>query len=109
MDTPVQVVPSFDQRATRWMSTSTSVDSSSWKVFQSYVLEVMPSVISSCQLASETIMVGPAVSTGKSLTTCCPGGTWSLAFRLRPVNPRVVTVDTLASVRDCRGVACVGW
>src|SRR3954454_10926209 len=75
-DTPVHVVPSLLQRVTQWMSTvkvSAGRASSSSQVHEA-AASTAPSTVKD-QSASGVRGVGPADSTGKSVTTYWPGGT----------------------------------
>src|SRR5688572_29266836 len=89
-DTPRQLVPSFDQCVTQWMSVDTSsifnaMNSSQFHVFAPDSVRIVNS-----HSAVSTAGVGPADSTGKSRTSVCPGGRFSSRSRLRPPNPLVM-------------------
>ena len=74
--TPVQVVSSFDQRVTQWMSSVTSrcgsAISSSHESFSSF--STSPKTVRS-QVARSYFGFGPTVRTGKRSVRYWPGGT----------------------------------
>src|SRR3977135_2691383 len=92
-ETPVQVVSSFDHLVTQWMST---VNVSLGRFRNSSHVHFLGSAtsptIENDHSDSGTFGVGPADRTGKSSTTCCPGGTRELlaASRLLPRKPRAM-------------------
>ena len=71
-------MPSFDHFVTQWMSQGTVSNGSAWNSSQvhSCWAPTMPSMRKPHSSAS-TCGVGPAVSTGKPLSTYWPGGTRS--------------------------------
>src|SRR3989475_2630284 len=90
-ETPFQEVSSFDHLVTQWMSLITVSDGSAASSFHVQRLgsSISPSM-EKVHWSRLTRGVGPADSTGKSLTTYCPGGTWELeaASRRLPRKPR---------------------
>src|SRR5262249_42744033 len=75
MVTPRHAVSNFDQLVTQWMSTVTSVCGSASNSLQLHCIRTLSSNVSAkLHLARSTRGVGPAESTGKSLTRCWPGG-----------------------------------
>jgi len=80
--TPRQVVPSFDQWVTQWMSRVTSSAGRVWNCSQVHVRgsSTAPLIVND-HWSSGVWGVGPADSTGKSLTTYWPGGTRSASAR----------------------------
>src|SRR3954452_8261573 len=76
METPVQVVPSLDHLVTQWMSTVTVSERSAMNSAHGHDTgwSTAP-LIKKLHSSSGVCGVGPADSTGKSRTTCCPGGT----------------------------------
>src|SRR3954453_10690112 len=93
METPVQVVPSLDHLVTQWMSTVNVSDGSALNSAHGHDtgLSTAP-LIKKLHSSSGVCGVGPADSTGKSRTTCCPGGTraGSKSSR-RPWKPREIS------------------
>src|ERR1700674_2141026 len=90
-DTPVHEVSSLDHLVTQWISTVTVSLGSFRNSSQVHRLGSSNSpTIENVHSATGTRGVGPADRTGKSLTTCWPGGTRELldgSARL-PRNPR---------------------
>src|SRR5215813_2679814 len=87
-DTPRQWVPNLDHLVTQWMSTVGSSAGSAWKAVQSQRWTCPVSVvIRSSHLPVSTRGVGPADSTGKSVTRYCPGGSFSPVAPRRPEKP----------------------
>src|SRR5258708_15317500 len=90
-DTLLHFVSSFDHLVTQWMSTVISSCGSAWNCshVQLRGWSISPSMVS-IQRSSGMRGVGPAESTGKSLTTCWPGGTRAALTSVRrlPLNPR---------------------
>src|SRR5919198_5386780 len=91
-ETPVQLVSSFDHFVTQWMSTVTvslgSARSSSH--VQDTGSSTAPLIVK-LHSSSGVCGVGPAESTGKSLTTYWPGGTrpaWAGSISWRRRKPR---------------------
>src|SRR4051794_19058082 len=118
METPVQVVPSLDHLVTQWMSTVTVSEGSA--VNSSHVHDTGSStapLIKKLHSSSGVCGVGPADSTGKSRTTCWPGGTRAgstSTWRLRKpreisdigVPPQVVSaVGAGGTTIDMRSIA----
>src|SRR3954452_14684720 len=98
MATPSQAVLSFDHEVTQWMSRVTLVCGSALNSDQLHTLTGRgPTFSVKVQFAGSIRGVGPAVSTGKLSTACCPGGIRSDSSGLdwRPVKPRVAMVDFL--------------
>src|SRR5438270_2480084 len=99
-DTPFHLVSSFVHFVTQWMSTAISscgsLRNSSHVHFRGS--SISPTMLND-QPARSGLGVGPAESTGKSVTTCWPGGTRELlaSSRLLPRNPREMnaTADLL--------------
>src|SRR3954451_12471261 len=90
--TPSQAVLSFDQAVTQWMSRVILVWGSALNSDQSHILiERGPTFSVKVQSAGSIRGVGPAVSTGKLSTRCCPGGILSVGSdpEWRPLKPRV--------------------
>src|SRR5256885_8928802 len=96
--TPSQAVLSFDHEVTQWMSRVILVRGSALNSDQLHALTGRaPTFSVKVQSAGAIRGVGPAVSTGKLSTRCCPGGIrpdgsdpdW------RPVKPRVTMADFL--------------
>src|SRR3990172_9904516 len=89
--TPLQRVSSFVHLVTQWMSTVKSWAGSPWTSShdQRTGFSTCPSMLK-VHFSSGVRGVGPAESTGKSATPCCPGGRRSpgaLSCRL-PTKPR---------------------
>src|SRR3954466_15460665 len=98
MATPSQAVLSFDHEVTQWMSRVTLVCGSALNSDQLHTLTGRgPTFSVKVQFAGSIRGVGPAVSTGKLSTRCCPGGIRSDGSDpdWRPVKPRVTMVDFL--------------
>src|SRR6267378_1311095 len=102
-DTPVQLVSSFDHLVTQWISTvnvslGSLRNSSQVHTFGSSTSPTIEKV----QSLSGTLGVGPADSTGKSLTTCWPGGTRELLATSRrlPLKPREMNATLSVSSSD---------
>src|SRR5258708_4631247 len=98
MATPSHAVLSFDHEVTQWMSRVILVRGSALNSDQLHALTGRgPNLSVKVQSAGSIRGVGPAVSTGKFSTRCCPGGIrpdgsdpdW------RPVKPRVTIADFL--------------
>src|SRR3954462_12738980 len=101
METPVQVVPSLDHLVTQWISTVTVSEGSAMNSAHGHDtgLSTAP-LIKKLHSSSGVCGVGPADRTGKSLTTCCPGGTRAgstSARRLR--KPREISDIGVSSFR----------
>src|SRR3954471_12001726 len=76
METPVQVVPSLDHLVTQWMSTVTVSEGSAMNSAHGHDTGSSTAPLTRKLHSSSGVCgVGPADSTGKSPTTCCPGGT----------------------------------
>src|SRR5258708_31887518 len=99
-DTPVHAVSSFVHLVTQWMSVvkvswGSSLNSFHVHRFGSSISPSMEKV----HCSSDTRGVGPADRTGKSPTTCWPGGTRELdtLSRRLPLKPREMKpIDFLA-------------
>src|SRR3954447_24989109 len=92
METPVQVVPSLDHFVTQWMSTVTVSEGSAVNSAHGHDKRSSTApLIEKLHSSSGVCGVGPAESTGKLPTTCCPGGTraGSTSTR-RPRKPREI-------------------
>src|SRR3954471_5787825 len=90
--TPSQAVLSFDHEVTQWMSRVILVRGSALNSDQHHALTARgPTFSVNVQAAGSIRGVGPAVSTGKLSTRCCPGGIRSNGSDpdWRPVKPRV--------------------
>src|SRR3954471_1051242 len=75
-DTPVHVVSSFDHFVTQWMSAVSVSDGSARNSSHGHDTgSPTAPLIVKLHSSSGVRGVGPAESTGKSLTTYCPGGT----------------------------------
>jgi hypothetical protein len=87
---PLQVVSSFDHFVTQWMSTVTVSDGSARNSSHDHDLgsSTAPAMVK-LHSSSGVLGVGPAESTGKSVSTYWPGGTraGSTSAR-RPRKPR---------------------
>src|SRR5205814_471153 len=89
--TPSQAVLSFDHEVTQWMSRVILVRGSELNSDQLHALIGRgPTFSVKLQSAGSIRGVGPAVSTGKLSTRCCPGGIRSDSSDpdWRPVEPR---------------------
>src|SRR4029434_11170938 len=98
MATPSQAVLSFDHEVTQWMSRVILVRGSALNSDQLHALTGRGPIFSvKVQSAGSIRGVGPAVSTGKLSTRCCPGGIRSDSSDpdWRPVKPRVTMADFL--------------
>src|SRR4051812_21027765 len=98
MATPSQAVLSFDHEVTQWISRVILVRGSALNSDQLHALTGRgPTFSVKVQSAGSIRGVGPAVSTGKLSTRCCPGGIRSDSSDpdWRPVKPRVTMVDFL--------------
>src|SRR5712692_9209564 len=75
-ETPFHVVSSFDHLVTQWMSLVTVSDGRAANSFQvqRFGSSISPSIVK-VHWSRFTRGVGPAESTGKSVTTYWPGGT----------------------------------
>src|SRR3954451_16014562 len=96
--TPSQAVLSFDHEVTQWMSRVILVRGSTLNSDQLHALTGRgPTFSVKVQSAGSIRGVGPAVSTGKLSTRCCPGGIRSNCSDpdWRPVKPRVTMADFL--------------
>src|SRR3954471_6958036 len=96
--TPSQAVLSFDHEVTQWMSRVILVRGSALNSDQFHALTGRgPTFSVKAQFAVSIRGVGPAVSTGKLSTRCCPGGIWSDSSdpERRPVKPRVTMANFL--------------
>src|SRR3954463_12294542 len=96
--TPSQAVLSFDHEVTQWMSRVILVRGSALNSHQLHALTGRgPTISVKVQSARSIRGVGPAVSTGKLSTRCCPGGIRSDSSDpdWRPVKPRVTIADLL--------------
>src|SRR4051794_27520383 len=96
--TPSQAVLSFDHEVTQWISRVILVRGSALNSDQLHVLTGRdPTFSVKVQSAGSIRGVGPAVSTGKLSTRCCPGGIRSDGSDpdWRPVKPRVTMADLL--------------
>src|SRR5215470_14461800 len=90
--TPSHAVLSFDHEVTQWMSRVILVRGSALNSDQLHVLTGRgPTFSVKVQSAGSMRGVGPAVSTGKLSTKCCPGGIRSDSSDPDwwPVKPRV--------------------
>src|SRR5205807_7380910 len=90
--TPSQPVLSFDHEVTQWISRVILVRGSALNSDQFHTLTGRgPTFSVKVQSAGSIRGVGPAVSTGKLSTRCCPGGIRSDGSDpdWRPVKPRV--------------------
>src|SRR6516162_125274 len=94
--TPSQAVLSFDHEVTQWMSRVILVRGSALNSDQLHVLTGRGPTFS-VKATGSIRGVGPAVSPGKLLTRCCPGGIRSDSSDpdWRPVKPRVTMADFL--------------
>src|SRR5262249_52347104 len=93
-----QTVLSFDHEVTQWMSRVILVRGSALNSDQLHALTGRgPTFSVKVQSAGSIRGVGPAVSTGKLSTRCCPGGILSDRSDTdwRPVKPRVTMADFL--------------
>src|SRR5437762_14139225 len=98
MATPSQAVLSFDHEVTQWMSRVILVRGSALNSDQLHALTGRGPIFSvKVQSAGSICGVGPAVSTGKLSTRCCPGGIRSDSSDpdWRSVTPRVIMADVL--------------
>src|ERR1700676_1042211 len=89
--TPLQLVSSFDHLVTQWISTVTVCDGSAVNSFHGHDTRCSTARLKTrLQTESGVRVVGPAESTGKSLTMYCPGGirAGSTSRRGRPLKPR---------------------
>src|SRR5262249_41026425 len=96
--TPSQAVLSFDHEVTQWISRVILVRGSALKSDQLHALTGRgPTLSVKVQSAGSIRGMGPAVSTGKLSTGCCPGGIRSDGSDpdRRPVKPRVTMADFL--------------
>src|SRR3954470_470865 len=96
--TPSQAVLSFDHEVTQWMSRIILVRGSALNSDQLHALTARgPTFSVKVQSAGSIRAAGPAVSTGKLSTRCCPGGIRSDGSDpdWRPVKPRVAILDFL--------------
>src|SRR3954468_24209897 len=96
--TPSQAVLSFDHEVTQWMSRVILVRGRALNSDQFHALTGRdPTFSVKLQSAGSIRGVGPAVSTGKFSTRCCPGGIRSDGSDpdWRPVKPRVTIADLL--------------
>src|SRR5262245_7048934 len=96
--TPSQAVFSFDHEVTQWMSRVILVRGSALNSDQLQALTGRgPTFSVKVQSTGSIRGVGPAVSTGKLSTGCCPGGIRSDSSDpdWRPVKPRVTMADFL--------------
>src|SRR5262249_56776599 len=105
--TPSHAVLSFDHEVTQWMSRVILVRGSALNSNQFHALTRRGPIFSvKVQFAGSIRGVGPAVSTGKLSTRCCPGGIRSDSSDTdwRPVKPRVTMADFLhrRGERECR-------
>src|SRR5437879_12692248 len=93
-ETPFHVVSSFDHLVTQWMSFVSVSDGKARSSFHVQRLgsSIWPSM-EKVHWSAFTRGVGPAESTGKSVTTYWPGGTRELegAARRLPRKPREMT------------------
>src|SRR5262249_644250 len=96
--TPSQAVLSFDHEVTQWMSRVILVRGSALNSDQFHALTGRdPTFSVKVQPGGSIRGVGPAVSTGKLSTRCCPGGIRSDSSDpdWRPVKPRVAMAEFL--------------
>ena len=96
--TPSHAVLSFDHEVTQWMSRIILVRGSALNSDQLHALTGRgPTFSVKVQFAASIRGVGPAVSTGKLSTRCCPGGIRSDSSDpdWRPAKPRVTMADFL--------------
>src|SRR3954464_10931378 len=96
--TPSHPVLSFDHEVTQWMSRVILVRGRALNSDQLHALTGRgPTFSVKVQSAGSIRGVGPAVSTGKLSTRCCPGGIRSDSSDpdWRPVKPRVTIADFL--------------
>src|SRR3954452_15146817 len=96
--TPSHAVLSFDHAVTQWMSRVILVRGRALNSDQFHTLTGRgPTFSVKVQSAGSIRGVGPAVSTGKLSTRCCPGGSRSESSDPdgRPLKPRVTMADFL--------------
>src|SRR5215210_8840385 len=88
METPSQLVPSFDHLVTQWMSVVISSEGSCLNSSQVHLLgsSISPTMEKS-HSSSGVRGVGPAERTGNPSTRYCPGGSAVSWLRRRPVKP----------------------
>src|SRR5438552_10749629 len=110
--TPCQWVSSFVHVVTHEMSTTKSCAGSAMNSSHDHLIgrRTSPSMVNS-HVRRSTRGVGPADSTGKSVTRCWPGGSRSFCGPgccRRPVNPRVTKRSPILGWERSRLATCAG-